>query len=101
MITTPIPPIIKICLALMRPTNINSIEDANNIAAVLKFAGRIRRQTTDTQPMIGINVLLKSLIVSCFKDNCLATNIIIASLAKSDVWNEKPSLAELASGKLR
>ena len=67
----------------------------NNKAAVEKLAGKIKAQIIPTGTTIGTNACLKSFITSCFIDSILATYVIKASLAKSEVWNvsEVPGIA--------
>jgi hypothetical protein len=56
----------------------------NNIAAVEKFAGKIKAHTIKIGSIMGTNADLKSLISSCLIVNNRAMNMISASLAKSD-----------------
>ena len=55
---------------------------------VEKLAGRITRKPSSTGIMIGRNAVLKSLIFSCLRESIRATNMISASFARSEVWNE-------------
>jgi len=52
----------KICFKLTRPINIKTKLVVNRIAAVEKFAGKIRKQTINTGITIGRKADLKSLI---------------------------------------
>ena len=90
MSTTPIAEKPIKCLRLTRPINSIIQQIIPSIAAVEKFAGRISRQTIIIGMAKGRNVLFKSLISFCLTDNSLATYIINASLAKSDVCMVTP-----------
>src|SRR5690242_3489752 len=69
------------------PINMSTMQVKNSSNAVERFAGRINPQTRITGATIGTKADLKSLIFSCFFESIRATNIINASLAKSEVWN--------------
>ena len=68
--------------------NISMRQVSINTVAVEKLAGKIKAQTNNTGMIMGIKVALSSLILFCFFDSNLATYIIRAILAKSDVWVE-------------
>ena len=63
-----------------------NIQVVNRTAAVLKLAGNINKVIARTGAIIGKKALLKSLMISCFRDRERATKSINASFAKSLVW---------------
>ncbi|MNX42926.1 hypothetical protein D3C86_733560 [compost metagenome] len=76
---------IAICLNDIRPISNSNTLTPNNMSAVDKFAKAMRINTPQTEPIIGKNDFLTSLISSCLRDNIRARKTINESLAKSEV----------------
>ena len=85
--TKPRPISEKMNLRLIRPMNIRTRQVTNSIAAVEKFAGRIRMVTAITGKITGRNPFLKFSTSSCFLLSTLARYMIRNSFAISELWN--------------
>ncbi|MNL41541.1 hypothetical protein D3C87_1639540 [compost metagenome] len=72
-------------MILILPMISNKILTPKSISAVDKLAQAINTNTTHTEPIIGINAFLTSLMFSCFLVSILARKVISAILAKSEV----------------
>ena len=63
-----------------------NMQVVKSTAAVLKLAGKMSKVIANTGAIIGKKALLKSFIISCFRDKERATKSINANFAKSLVW---------------
>ena len=73
------------CFNGIPPINMSTMQQVNSTAAVLKFAGKMSPQTIDTGIIIGRKPSLKLDSTSRLIHSILATYMMSASLAKSEV----------------
>ena len=86
----------KMYFRLMRPINIRTRHVTNKIAAVEKFAGKIKIVTAMTGIITGRNPFLKFSTSSCFLLSTLARYMMRNNFAISELWNVRLTIGTVS-----